>query len=370
VFTSPLLPALLLDEKATAGGAEVQLRAIGRQLGFAGWDVSFVVSDCGQDDVVVNRDGFTIYKSYRPEARIRAPGVDLFATKMPQLAAAMRRANADVYINRAAGWATGHGCRVAHVLRRKFAFWMASRNDLMLGPERWPMPLHIRLMYEHGLRHADLIIAQTEEQRELLQQVRRLRSVIMPNLCASPAGPFTKSEHPTVLWVGNIRPLKRPGMLLEVARQLPQHRFVAVGTPLPALEADYDEFAKGAAQLPNVHVMGAVSSTEMPAHYASAWVLLSTSEVEGFSNVFLEAWANATPVVAMLDPDEVICRYRLGYHCSTVEELVQRVGEICEDASMRDELGANAREYVREHHDPGAVGARLDRELRRLIGLA
>ena len=365
VWTSPDLLHFLLGEAAPVGGAETQMRKLGRRLQDMGWDVSFVVSDCSQGDAVVNEDGFTLYSSY-PFRRV-APVADIFLTKMPRVSAAMRRANADVFIQRGAAWLTGYCATVAHRMQRGFVYWLASMNDVMAGEHAWPRRHYVRRLCIRGIRQADLVVAQTQEQAALVEQQHRRTAVVLPNLCSVPTETASKAEAPLVLWVANIAPWKRPEMLLEVAGMCPDLEFLMVGGPSPVDEALYGQIAARAAEVPNVRFLGSLRLEEVETLYGRAWLLVSTSGAEGFSNVFLQSWAHRTPVVAFLDPDEVICRHQLGYHCSTVGEMAERVQQLCTDSALREQIGANARAYVEAYHAPAVVMPRLDAQLRSLV---
>jgi glycosyltransferase involved in cell wall biosynthesis len=365
IWTSPDLLHFLLGEAAPIGGAEVQLRKLGRRLHDMGWDISFVVSDCGQGDAVVNEDGFTLYSSY-PFRRI-VPVADILATKMPRVSAAMRRADADVFVQRGAAWLTGYCAVAAHRMQRRFVFWMASLNDAMSGANAWQMPAHVRVLFTHGLRNADLIVAQTQEQASLVAGRYHRSAVVLPNICPVPTHAPIKDEAPTVLWVGNLASRKRPGLLLEIARLCPDLGFTMVGGPFPGEEALYERIAAEAADIPNVRFLGSLRPEGVEALYGRAWLLVSTSHTEGFSNAFLQAWAFGTPVVAYLDPDEVICRHQLGYHCSSAGEMAERVRQLGADRALRAQIGVNARDYVRKHHAPDVVMPQLDAQLRSLV---
>ena len=59
-----------------------------------------------------------------------------------------------------------------------------------------------------------------------------------------------------VLWVSNLRALKRPELALELARQLPQVKFTLAGGPMPGGETYYEDVRAAAARLPNVTMPG------------------------------------------------------------------------------------------------------------------
>jgi glycosyltransferase involved in cell wall biosynthesis len=60
---------------------------------------------------------------------------------------------------------------------------------------------------------------------------------------------------------------------------------------------------------------------------------VNTSDVEGFPNTYLQAWASGTPVVAFFDPDGVIAREGLGAAVRTAEEMTAAVQRLSSDES-------------------------------------
>jgi len=98
-----------------------------------------------------------------------------------------------------------------------------------------------------------------------------------------------RADEKMVLYVtpSFARPLKGGGEMLEMARRLPQHRFVIVGF-------DGDATALPANVTPIAHTQDA---TEMAAFYTLADVTLLTSVRETFSMVTAESLCCGTPVV-------------------------------------------------------------------------
>jgi glycosyltransferase involved in cell wall biosynthesis len=102
----------------------------------------------------------------------------------------------------------------------------------------------------------------------------------------------------------------------------------------------------------NLDFIGFVPYKEMGKYYAESALLVNTSPNEGFPNTFLEAWANYRPVISLgFDPDEIICKNRLGFHSKTFEQMIDNIKTIIENNQLRTEMGVNARRYIEEKHN-------------------
>src|SRR5687767_1384993 len=120
------------------GGIETQLTVLARGLASEGCEVSLVTYDQGQPDSEIIK-GVRVLKSYPPEGGIRM--LRLLHPRSTRLWRAMRRADADVYLQMGAGVETGQvalGCRLVGGQRRKFVYCLASDLDFgeffMNGP--------------------------------------------------------------------------------------------------------------------------------------------------------------------------------------------------------------------------------------------
>jgi glycosyltransferase involved in cell wall biosynthesis len=121
-----------------------------------------------------------------------------------------------------------------------------------------------------------------------------------------------EEEDPVILYAGRLVPLKNIPVLVSafaaIARRLERARLLVVGDgPLRS------ELLAGAARAglgDRVILAGEVPHAEMPGYYASARILLLTSENESFSLVALEAMACGLPVVVP----------RVGYLPTLVED--------------------------------------------------
>jgi glycosyltransferase involved in cell wall biosynthesis len=202
-----------------------------------------------------------------------------------------------------------------------------------------------RKIYEYGLRNADLIVAQSEQQRTLLKQNYGLKSEVLDMAVDMPSGPQPAKDI-DVLWVSNFRPVKRPEVVLDLARRLPNVKFVMAGGALPGAEDYFQSMRQGASVLPNVACPGAVPYADVGAYFSRAKIFLNTSQIEGFPNTFLQAWVRGVPVVTFFDPDSLIKQRQLGRTVANLDEMVNAIQFFLEDAQERERAGERARAYA------------------------
>lgn len=195
--------------------------------------------------------------------------------------------------------------------------------------------------YQDGLAHADQVLTLTANQAELARE----RWGGSPMVVHGGAPEFPESLLGTAqeyaLWVGRMVPAKRPELFLQLARCMPDRRFVMVASiaPWDSLGADY--LAHESARTPNLTVLTNVSITDMPSIYAAARVLVLSSASEGLPRVVLEAAACGVETASLeLDPDGMLGTAGLGIACGgDFEALVDAV---------RARLG-NPPDLVRRH---------------------
>lgn len=345
------------------GGAELQQTLLARALSRRGWPVSMVVADHGQPDGAA-WDGIRTFRAYRPDAGI--PVVRFIHPRWTGLRSAMARADAQIYYTSCAGAHLAQVVLFARRRGRKVAFRIASNSDCNpreLLVQYW----RDRLLYRYGLRRADLVLAQTAHQQRALRENFRRASGIAPALIerGGSCRDFDGRDI-DVLWVGNIRAVKRPDLLLQAARSLPQIRFHMVGGPMPGADRLFEATRREAAGLPNVTFHGAVPYHDMQAFYERARVLVGTSDVEGFPNAYLQAWDRGTPVVGFLDPDGLLGRFHMGRAVRTMEEMCAAIAALSRDRPQWEQAGARAREYMEQRSDEEKM---LAPYLAALIGL-
>ncbi len=233
-------------------------------------------------------------------------------------------------------------------------------NDPSVEPEKasWTRQPHRRierLFLNFGIRHASLILAQTEYQRARLAAAFP-KAPVQVLLNFHPVAPDCGRNGAVtrqVVWIANLKPLKNPGAFVRLARRFAGRldvRFVMCGDTDHVGQWMQDTLAEIAAT-PNIEYRGALRHNEVNALLEQSDLLVNTSDHEGFSNTFIQAWMRRVPVVSLrVDPDRLLSRGGLGIVTGTEEALAAHVAALLDDPDRCAAIGARARQYALEHH--------------------
>ncbi|MDZ4180818.1 MAG: glycosyltransferase family 4 protein, partial [Coriobacteriia bacterium] len=198
------------------------------------------------------------------------------------------------------------------------------------------------LVHDH-ISAADLVITQSERQRQLAMENLGVDSVVVGSGIPIPPPSAELPEDGYVLWVGRCDPIKRPWVFLELAKRAPERRFAMVLTPgLPLL---FDELHTEAAGIPNLEMISRVPYAEMQELYAGSGLVVSTSISEGMPNVFIEAAAAGRPFVSYaVDPQGLLTDGRAGVCAGNdFDVLTDVVRELMADPVKRTRMGMEGR---------------------------
>lgn len=334
------------------GGEEVQQTLLARALARRGYEVSTIVSDLGQPEGI-EIDGIRVHKAYAQDAGI--PGLRFFHPRLSGLWSAMRRADAAVYYVSCAGVNVGF---VAHFVRssaRRMVFRVAHDTDC--DPRRVMVPYwRDRKIYEYGLRRADVVLAQSDQQAGAMRRNYGIDSTVAGMLVEPQVRDLSFDERDIdVLWVNNIRRFKRPELAIELARRLPRLRVHMVGGPLPGFADLYDQLQKEASGVPNLRFHGRVPYHEVNGLYERARVFVNTSDSEGFPNSYLQSWRRGVPVVAFFDPDGLIRRHGLGAAATSPESMATEVMSYCNSRERWRACGQTCRRFMDDRYGDSQV---------------
>ena len=344
------------------GGESVQQTLLARAFVDLDYDVSMVVTDLGQRDAEVI-DGIRVYKTYRPGAGI--PVFRFIHPRFTSLWQALKKADADIYYQSCAGVATGYVAWFCRKYGRKLVFRVAHDTDLIPGQQLiryW----RDKQIYEYGLRHADLIINQSQRQQDLLRENYHLEGPELNMVVQLQEPDEACVRDIDVLWVNNLRPFKRPDLLLELAGKLPGLRIVMIGGPCHGHEDLFEEIRQRAEGISNLEFKGYVPYQEVNDYYARSHVFVNTSDSEGFPNSFLQSWVRGTPVFSFFDPDGIIARERLGGSPDGTGQMALEVSGLIQDPGRLAELSSHVARFALDHYSPKAVALRYQEHIQDL----
>lgn len=281
--------------------------------------------------------------------------------QLPSLYLALRRLRPQVIYQRCLMPYTGlcaFYCRTRGV---RFVFHVASDGDVRRPRHRRLSPgvlFHAlsRRISEYGLRRADAIVVQTEDQARILMEEYGLRAaLVLPNFHPPAAHRSEVGSRPRlrIVWVANLKPIKNPEMYVEVAEAFADHErspeFVIIGRP--GDPERYRALHERIDRLPNMRYLGELSVDQVNDEIAASDLLVNTSFTEGFPNTFIQAWLRGVPVVSWrVDPDACLSRGGAGVLAGSVAEMAARIAELDADRDRLRRLSAAALAYGTDRH--------------------
>ncbi|QGA53137.1 glycosyltransferase [Sulfolobus sp. E5-1-F] len=147
--------------------------------------------------------------------------------------------------------------------------------------------------------------------------------------------PGKKASEPVILWIGRLKKYKNPLDAIEVAKRIKAKLIMAGGGDL---EKEVMEKIKSV----NGEYLGRVSEEEKIRLYQSAWIVIVTSFIEGWSMVTVEANACGTPVIAYNKGSlpEIIKNGVNGYivEYKDIESISKIINSLIEDEKRIKEL--------------------------------
>lgn len=258
----------------------------------------------------------------------------------------------DFIYQRCASALTGIAAIYAKQNNCPLIFQIAHDNDVQAKPismflrRPWLIPEHALTQY--GIKNATKIIAQTQYQADQLQKIYKRNAIIIPNGHPVPDDCVKTTKEVTILWIANWKPFKQPEIFVELAEKIGQKdnvRFVMLGRT-----DGYETLVEKAKKI-NIEVMGEVSNEQVNDFLAQSHILVNTSQQEGFSNTFIQAWMRRVPVISLqVNPDNIFQNEQVGYCSGNFTTLLQNTMKLIDNHELRNTMGLMAREYAVKHH--------------------
>jgi glycosyltransferase involved in cell wall biosynthesis len=256
---------------------------------------------------------------------------------------------ASVYLGIAARYARRSGCTlICHIASERNVqrrWYRSFRTVLFDHLDRW--------MSEYGLRHTRYIFGQAQYQDRLLRRnFDRKCDLIVGNWHPEPAGLCAKVPPIKIVWIANIKPLKKPEIFADLAEELedvPGVEFLMIGRRASRKYQRGLDARLG--RVRNLRYLGEQPLEEVNRILAGAHLLVNTSDYEGFPNTFIQAWLHEVPIISLrVDPDDILAREGLGFRSGGFDQLVRDTRHLIENADLRTRMGTRARAYALEKH--------------------
>jgi glycosyltransferase involved in cell wall biosynthesis len=352
-----------------AGGSEVHAATIAKLWAEAGIEVVLRTSYAQGHPPVITRDGYTV---------VRRAGRYMIFPRAALHELARRSGPRDGLVEIWNGmpffsplWARGPRIVFLHHVHAEMWRMVLPPNLAKLGDTVE------RVIAPPLYRRTRVVTLSTSSKEEIVRDLgfRPDRVTVVPpgvDAVFRPSPEVTKTDHPSVVAVGRLVPVKRFDLLIDVlARVKARHpglraTIIGDGYERLALEARLrDAGAEGWIDLP-----GHVPEAMLVDLFRRSWVVASTSAREGWGMTLTEAGACGTPAVAT----------RISGHTDAVADgvtglLADDAGlegafdRVFSDSDLRERLGANAlthaARFTWEATATGTLQALADEALRR-----
>jgi glycosyltransferase involved in cell wall biosynthesis len=356
IYTASSSSAGLYDRaRRRAGGAERQMTLLARALASRGKRVAHIVYP-PKDPVDLQNSRLTLVHRAAYAGDRRVVGMLQEAARIWR---ALDTADARVAIIRTGGPVLGVAGVFCRIRGRGLIFSSANNAEFIRGTASngW----HRNLLYRVGIRLADAVVVQSKDQLELARRSFPWihRTVHIPSFAETPASLPNARRGDAFLWVGRLVDYKRPLHYVELARALPQARFLMIPVQQESGASRLAELEGVAKEIKNLQILEPVPHSDLMKLISGAVAVVNTSVLEGMPNIFLEAWARGVPALTLeFDPDHVITTQQLGIAadgCWT--RFVSAANELWGAREDRAEFSRRTRAYVEDVHSLENVGA-------------
>jgi glycosyltransferase involved in cell wall biosynthesis len=341
--------------EAIFGGAEVDLYLLATELAKdKNFEVSFVVGDYGQDRVEI-RENVTLIKSANVSK-------NLFLGS-PKIFSALKKADADIYMDEACSLGTALYAFFCKKYGRKFVYRTAHTREC-----------DGTYLHRHAFRgkavlwafrNAHRLLVQNEIDAENLLRTTQLSSIVIRGAARLPA--IRHQDRNTILWVARSAGVKQPELFFKLAKEIPGEHFTMI-CPKATGDDRYDELAAKAETIENLEFIRGVPYHELDSFFECARVFVNTSESEGFPNTYIQACKCAIPILSLkVNPDGFLDKHQCGM-CAKNDwnRFIEMLNKLLEPET-NNFYGGNGRRYVEETHDISKIAEKYKDIFRDLV---
>ena len=202
----------------------------------------------------------------------------------------------------------------------------------------------------------DVVICQTLEQMEMGKSkwvFRKKRREMITNIFIDHSEIVNNElelKEVDAIWIGRINGVKGERYLLKLAQEIPKIKILCLGKISDSFKSSrlYHDIVRQE----NISLLGYIPYENIYRHISKADFVLSTSPVEGFSNVFLEGWNQSKPVISLnVDPNKSLSEGECGFCANgSYQEFKIHINKILKDKSYMAYHGKKGKERLMKDH--------------------
>ena len=362
------------DPEAAITGPMVQTYLLGKELQSRGWEVHFVA---------YKRRIIHAYQTTYERLNIHWLPQRRFFPLLNCLwiLREMGQINADFYYQRGRDILTGITSHFCKKNRKRF-IWASSgdsgveRTKYANQLKRKNRPFLIRILLhvearvndaicEYGIENADRIIVQTEYQANRLEDTFDRQSIIIGS--GHPVVTVIERNLPfKVLWIGNIKRIKRPELYIELAQMCKDLDCEFWMAGQIGDQNLWQLLEPTIRDLKNFRFLGPIPFAGSQQTISHAHVLINTTDqgYEGLPNAFVQAWLTGTVTLSLnCDPDGIIEREGIGKKFSSIGEAKRLVNRMLNEPLYWKTLSHNAQVFGQTNFDIKNIVDRVEQHL-------
>ncbi len=175
---------------------------------------------------------------------------------------------------------------------------------------------------------------------------------------------------PFVLWVANLKAIKRPEIFVKLAEKFCERNsnldFIMIGDIQE--EIPYRYTISKAEEAENFHFLGKQSPEFVNGVLSEAMCLVHTCKPEGFGNNFIQAWLQGCPTITLdHDPDGLIEKEKLGFVSKEFSQMCIDLDKMVSKPEVRKAMSEKALHFSHRYFTPECLTERIESFLEEII---
>lgn len=344
-FFMPMAYAIFNESNLKMGGAEINLYYIAKELAKnKNVQIDFLVGDYHQSDIEYFEGIRLIKLKYTNPEKNKTPFINKILKRFFFYSELLTN-NSEIFLTSGADKLFVVYFFVKILKKRKIILRIS--HDRFCNGDFVKKNGLLGKSYRFALHRIDKIITQNINQHDLLFNTENVKSSIIKNGFPIIRNNPSKLKS-TILWVSRCLDWKRPLLFLELAKRLPNEKFIMIATQENKLK---DVLIEEVKKITNLELIEYVNFSEIQNYFNNAKCFVNTSIYEGFPNTFIQSFQAGTPVLSYkVNPEEILNTYGIGLCCDdNIEDAINFIKKL--NKNKLEKYNNNCKKYVIKNHN-------------------